>query len=351
MWLVERRQRGEVPRLAVVVGMAERDFYKILGVPRTATEAEIRKAYKTLARKYHPDKNQGDKAAEERFKDISHARDILLNKKKRELYDEFGELGLKEGFNADAFRQYRSGTGGGGFAGFGGAGPRDLSDLEELLGGLRGSGFGRGGFGGFHDFVGGETVQELFRQRGGRGGSSKSAGPKSELVSELTLGFIEALRGGEREVLLAVPGEHDPRSLRVRIPAGVKDGGQIRLRGQGLNGGDVVLKIHVDNHPILRREGDDLHMVVPVTVGEAYRGAKINVPTLEGEVSLTIPKGARSGAKLRLRGKGVQKSEGSGDLIVTLQIRLPEVESEAADRAIAELDALYGDGPRSGLRI
>jgi DnaJ-class molecular chaperone len=268
-----------------------------------------------------------------------------LNKKKRDLYDEFGELGLKEGFNADAFRQYRSG--GAGFGG--GAGPRDLSDLEELLGGLRGAGFGRSGFGGFHDFVGGETVQELFKQRG-RGSRGPSA-PKSELVSEVNLGFIEALRGGEREILLAVPGEHDPRSLRVRFPAGVKDGGQIRLRGQGLNGGDVVLKIHVESHPMLRREGDDLHMVVPVTVGEAYRGAKINVPTLEGEVSLTIPKGSRSGAKLRLRGKGVQKSEGAGDLIVTLQIRLPEVESDAVARAVDALDALYGDGPRSALRI
>lgn len=332
--------------------MAERDFYKILGVPRTASEAEIRKAYKTLARKYHPDKNPGDKAAEEKFKDISHARDILLNKKKRELYDEFGELGLKDGFNPEAFRQYRSGgaTGGfSGFGGFGGGGPRDLSDLEELLGGLRGAGFGRSGFGGFHDFVGGETVQELFRQRNRSGG--KSAGPKSELVSELTLGFVEALRGGERDVLLAVPGEPEPRSLRVRFPAGVKDGGQIRLRGQGINGGDVVLKIHVESHPVLRREGDDLHMVLPVTVGEAFRGAKINVPTLEGEVSLTIPKGARSGAKLRLRGKGVQKPDGSGDLIVTLQIRLPEVESEAANRAVDELERLYGDGPRSGLRI
>jgi curved DNA-binding protein len=328
--------------------MAERDFYKILGVSRTASEAEIRKAYKTLARKYHPDKNQGDKAAEEKFKDIAHARDILLNKKKRDLYDEFGELGLKEGFNADQFRQYRSGGGGFAGGGFGGAGPRDLSDLEELLGGLRGAGFGRGGFGGFHDFVGGETVQELFRQK--RGGP-KNAGPKSELVSELTLGFVEALRGGEREVLLAVPGEHDPRSMRVRIPAGVKDGGQIRLRGQGLNGGDVVLKIHVESHPLLRRDGDDLHMVVPVTVGEAYRGGKIGVPTLEGEVSLTVPKGARSGAKLRLRGKGVQKSEGAGDLIVTLQIRLPEVESEEVDRAVETLEALYGDGPRSALRI
>ncbi|MET0385207.1 MAG: J domain-containing protein [Polyangiales bacterium] len=331
-----------------VVGMAERDFYKILGVSRTASEADIRKAYRTLARKYHPDKNPGNKAAEDKFKDISHARDILLNKKKRELYDEFGELGLKEGFDADAFRQYRGGRAAGG-GGFGGG--RDLSDLEELLGGLRGAGFGgRGGFGGFQDFVGGETVQELFRQgaRGARGGAPAQ---KPETTSEVSLGFIEALRGGEREILLAFPGEKDPRSLKVRFPAGVKDGGQIRLRGQGIGGGDVVLKIHVEPHALLRREAEDLHLVVPVTVGEAYRGAKVSVPTLDGEVSLTVPRGAKSGAKLRLRGKGVPRGEGAGDMIVTIQVRLPEVENEAADQAIEELEKLYPASPRAGMKL
>ena len=330
--------------------MAERDFYKILGVSRTATEADIRKAYKTLARKYHPDKNPGDKGAEDRFKDIAHARDILLNKQKRQLYDEFGELGLKEGFNADAFRQYR---GGGGGPAQGGFNPRDLSDLEELLGGLRG-GFGgiggKGGFGGFQDFVGGETVQELFRQ-GARGAAARGGAPKREVVSEVNLGFLEALRGGEREILLAIPGESEPRAMKVRFPAGVKDGGQIRLRGQGVNGGDVVLKIHVEPHPLLRREGDDLHMVVPVTIGEAYRGAKIAVPTLDGEVSLTLPRGAKSGAKLRLRGKGVSRPEGAGDLIVTIQIRLPETQSDAAERAIQEVENLYGESPRASLKF
>jgi DnaJ-class molecular chaperone len=331
--------------------MAERDFYKILGVPRTATEAEIRKAYKALARKYHPDKNPGNNAAEEKFKEIAHARDILLNKQKRQLYDEFGELGLKEGFNPDAFRQYR---GGGGVPG-GGFNPRDLSDLEELLGGLRG-GFGGiggkggpGGFGGFQDFVGGETVQELFRQ--GMRGGARAAAPKREVVSEVSLGFLEALRGGEREILLAIPGETEPRAMKVRLPAGVKDGGQIRLRGQGVNGGDVVLKIHVEPHAVLRREGDDLHMTVPVTVGEAYRGAKVGVPTLDGEVSLSLPRGAKSGAKLRLRGKGVPRSEGAGDLIVTVQIRLPEVQNEAAEHAVQELENLYAESPRAGLKI
>lgn len=325
--------------------MADRDFYKILGVSRTASEAEIRKAYKTLARKYHPDKNPGNAAAEEKFKDVSHARDVLLNKEKRQRYDEFGELGLREGFDPEAFRSYRAGGGVGG-GGFGGA--RDLSDLEELLGGLRGAGFGRGGFGGFRDFVGGDTVEELFRH--GRGAGARG-GQKVEVTSEVSLGFLEALRGGEKEIVLSIPGEGKPRSLKMRIPAGVKDGAQLRLRGKGLNGGDVVLRIHVEAHPLLRREDDDLHLVLPVTVGEAYRGAKVSVPTLDGEVSLTLPRGAKSGAKLRLRGKGVPKTDGAGDMIVTVQIRLPDVENEAAERAVDELERLYSESPRAGMKL
>jgi curved DNA-binding protein len=325
--------------------MAERDFYKTLGVARTASEAEIRKAYKNLARKHHPDKNPGDSKAEDKFKEIAHASDILLNKKKRQLYDEFGEMGLKEGFNADAFRQYRS-TQGRESGGFGGA--RDISDLEDLLGGLRGGGAGRGGFGGFQDFIGGETVQELFR-RGGRAG--RQAAPRSELVSEISLEFIEALRGGEREVQLSLPGEAEPRILKVRFPPGIKDGGQIRLRGQGLNGGDVVLKVRVDEHPFLKREADDLLLQLPVTVGEAYNGAKIPVPTLDGDVSLALPRGAKSGAKLRLRGKGVPKAEGAGDLIVTVLIRLPEARNEDLDKAVAEVERHYTESPRLSIKL
>jgi curved DNA-binding protein len=327
--------------------MAERDFYKTLGVVRTASEAEIRKAYRALARKYHPDKNPGNAQAEETFKDISHARDVLLNKPKRQLYDEFGEMGLKEGFNPDTFRQYRSG--GGGSAG-GGFGTRDLGDLEDLLGGLRGSGFGRGGgFAGFQDFMNGETVQELFR-RGARGGRAATPA-KQELVSEVTLGFVDALRGGEREVLLAVPGEKEPRSLKVRIPPGVRDGGQIRLRGQGIEGGDIVLKINVEEHPNWKREGDDLLLQLPVTVGEAYRGAKISVPTLDGEVSLTLPRGAKSGAKLRLRGKGVTRGESTGDMIATVLVRVPDETSPELEKIIGELDAHYVESPRAGLKL
>ena len=332
--------------------MAERDFYKILGVPRTATDAEIRKAYKSLARKYHPDRNPGDKQAEEKFKDISHASDVLLNKKKRQLYDEFGEIGLKEGFNPDTYRQYRSAASGGAA---GSAGFRDLSDLEELLGGLRGAaGRAPGGFGGFQDLMGGEAVQELFRRGRAQSPPSSSSRPppqRSELVSEISLTFVEALQGGDREILLSIPGESEPRMLKVRFPAGIKEGGQIRLRGQGLHGGDVVLKVHVAEHPYFKVDGDDLLLQLPVTVGEAYRGAKIPVPTPAGEVSLTLPKGAKSGAKLRLRGKGIPKGENPGDLIVTILIRLPEAQSEDLERLTGEIDKAYKDSPRAGIKL
>jgi curved DNA-binding protein len=325
--------------------MADRDFYKVLGVPRTATESEIRKAYRNLARKYHPDKNPGNVQAEEKFKDVSHASDILLNKKKRELYDEFGEIGLKEGFNPDAYRQYR-----GGMSGMGGGGSREVTDFEDLLNGLRGAGGPRGGvggpgFGGFQDFMGGEAVQELFR-RGNRGRSRAA-----DVISEITLGFVEAMRGGEREIQLVIPGEAEARRMKVRIPPGVKDGGQIRLRGQGIEGGDAVLKIRVDEHPVFRRDGDDLLMNLPVTVGEAYFGAKVTVPTLDGGVSLTVPKGAKSGNKLRLRGKGVPKSDGAGDLIVMVMIRLPEKQGEEVEKVVRELDKQYEGDVRAELKV
>lgn len=321
--------------------MADRDFYKVLGVPRTATESEIRKAYRSLARKYHPDKNPGDTQAEEKFKSVSHASDVLLNKKKRELYDEFGEIGLKDGFNPDAYRQYRTA---------GPGGPRgDATDFEDLLNGLRGAGGGRagGGFGGFQDFMGGEAVQELFR----RSAKQQRRTNAADVISEITLGFVEAMRGGEREIQLGIPGEPAPRIMKVRIPPGVRDGGQIRLRGQGIAGGDAVLKIRVEEHPFFRRDADDLLLNLPVTVGEAYFGAKVSVPTLDGEVSLTVPKGAQSGTKLRLRGKGVPKSDGAGDLIVTLMVRLPDTRDDETEERMRELEKKYEKPVRGEIKL
>lgn len=321
--------------------MTDRDFYKVLGVARTASETEVRKAYRSLARKYHPDRNAGNKQAEERFKEIGQAGDVLLHKKKRDLYDEFGEIGLKEGFSPDTFRQYRGRSGGRGAQGSG-----SIPDFEDLFGGAAGGG---GGWpGGFTEFRGG-SVEDILRGARRRQ-QHEQARPKPELVSELTLGFVEALRGGERMLQLVVPGE-GPRELRVRIPPGVKDGGQIRLRGQGMEGGDLVVKMHVEEHPCFRREGDDLLLNLPVTVGEAYGGAKIAVPTPEGEVTLTVPKGAASGAKLRLRGKGVKAGASVGDLIVTLLVRLPDATDDETAKLVAELDKKYGESPRAGIKL
>jgi curved DNA-binding protein len=326
--------------------MAERDYYGVLGVTRTASAGEIRKAYRELARKYHPDKNPGDKQAEDRFKEVGQARDVLLNEKKRALYDEFGETGLREGFNADAYRQYRAYQGGRapGQSPFG-RGP----SIEDLFSSVQGGGGGFSGFG--FGGEGGAGFEELLNRAAQRRRAAAQKQPKPDVVSDISLGFVEALTGGERAIELRMPGESGVREMRVRIPAGVKDGGQVRLRGQGVDGGDLVLRIHVEEHAFLRREDDDLHMTLPITVGEAYRGAKISVPLPSGEVTLTVPKGVQSGAKLRLRGKGVSHGNQVGDLIVTLQLRLPEGEGEALSKAIAEVESFYGPSLRAGLKL
>jgi curved DNA-binding protein len=142
-----------------------------------------------------------------------------------------------------------------------------------------------------------------------------------------------------------------PREIRARFPAGVKDGGQIRLRGQGINGGDLVVKIRVGDHPLLKREGDDLLLNLPITIGEAYKGAKIPVPTLDGDVTLTVPKRASSGMKLRLRGKGVKSGDHVGDMIVTLLIRLPESEEDEVGEWIDSLEKKYAKNPRGDIKL
>ncbi len=312
--------------------MAERDLYEILGVARGASEKEIRKAYRELARKYHPDRNPGDKAAEERFKEAGYANEILGKTEKRKLYDEFGEVGLREGFNPEAYRRYqqgaRDGERVGGFSGF--------VSLEDLLSqmGVRG---GRGRVGSVEDLFGEQGGETVF----GRNARGRGRARPRDVVSEVALEFADAVRGSEREIGLQMPGEA-ARTIKVRIPPGVRDGGKIRLRGQGHEGGDLVLHVHVKEHPFFTREGDDLRLELPVTVGEAYHGAKVQVPTPEGAVSVKVPKGVRGGTKLRLRGKGVRHGSSVGDLIVQVQIVLPE--AAGLDDAVKSVEAAY-DGP------
>jgi DnaJ-class molecular chaperone len=307
----------------------------VLGVARDADADTIKKAYRKLARRHHPDVNPGDQAAEDKFKAISEAYDVLSDPVKRRNYDEFGEISLQGGFDADQARRAREafgarfgGAGGGPESGgFGGGEPFEFGDLDDLL--------GRFGF-------------------GGRGASGRAAGLRgSDLEAVLELDFLEAATGGEKRLSLQLAGEDGrlhTQTLAVRIPPGVGDGGRIRLRGRGAPGrgggpaGDLWATVRVRPHPVFRREGRDVIVDVPVTIVEAIRGAKIEVPTLEGRATLTVPPGTDSGQKLRLRGKGIPDPSGGapGDLYVVIQIRVPK---KLDASGLAHVDALADSGP------
>ena len=307
------------------------DLYGVLGVARDADDKVIKKAYRKLARQFHPDVNPGDAAAEERFKRISEAYAVLSDPEKRRNYDEFGEVSLGGGFDADAARRAREafgarfGTGGrsGGFPGFGGE-SFDFGNLEDLLG---------GSFGG----------------RGGRRGRTRQMRGE-DIQASMELDFLEAARGGEKRLTITRPnpsGAPITETVTVRIPPGVGDGGRIRLPQKGSPGlaggppGDLWATIRVRPHPVFRREGRSLYLEVPISIREAIRGAKIEIPTLDGRATLTVPPGTDSGRKLRLRGKGIADPGGGspGDLYVTVQIRVPRDLSDEVQERVDELAA------------
>jgi DnaJ-class molecular chaperone len=309
-----------------VADSARRDPYDVLGVPRTADEAEIKKAYRRLARKYHPDVARDDRQAEERFKEVSEAYAFLSDAEKRRAYDEFGEIALEPNFDAAAARRARAAFGerfrapppGGDMGGFG-------------------EPFGPGGFAGFDDLM-----EELLARRGREARPHRERG--ADLHAEFELGFLEAARGGEKRVTLTRPtADGSPRTetVTIRIPAGVADGGRIRIPGKGAEGragsppGDLFATIRIRPHPFFERKGRDVTLDLPVTIREATLGARIEIPTLEGRATVTIPPGTDSGQRLRLRGKGIPNPAGGppGDLYVTVEIRVPRnLDAEAASR-------------------
>ena len=330
--------------------MADRDFYKILGVSRDASPEEIKKAYRKLAKELHPDRNPDNEDAEERFKEVSGAYDVLSDEEKKKLYDEFGEIGLREGFDPEAYHaatQGVGGIGGGGFGGFGGAGGVDFS---EIFGGaVRGGGDPRSG-----QFR--VNLEDLF---GGAatGAYVRAPRPGADLESEVTVDFRDSVLGCTKELSLR-SSDGSERTLKVRIPSGVKNDGKIRLRGQGgqgLNGGpagDLVLKVKVRKHPFFSMRGRQLHVRVPVTPLEAYAGAKVSVPTPGGNVTLAIPPGSQSGAKLRIRGKGIEvKGKPRGDLIAHLEVRLPQGRSEEVETALEAVEEAFEVDPRAELNL
>lgn len=297
----------------------EKDFYKILGVEKTATAKELSKAYRTLARQYHPDANQGDAAAEERFKEISAAYEVLGDEKARRRYDEF--------------RRYGGGANFGGGYGTGGArgGAQDLGDLSDLLGGLFGG--ARGG------------------QRGGFGFGQM---PGLDLQASLHLSFEESIKGVTKSVRLSSEALSAPMEVNVRIPAGVKNGQRIRVPGKGAPSreggepGDLLVTISIEQDKTFERDGNNLRVQIPITYSEAVLGADIKVPTMSGTtVTVRVPPGTSSGKVLRVRGRGVKTSSQTGDLLVSVVVHVPKSVSDEEMTLIEKLHVIEKPAPRS----
>jgi molecular chaperone DnaJ len=374
----------------------EKDYYRVLGVSDTASQKDIKSAYRKLSRQYHPDANPDDAAAEERFKEVSAAYDVVGDAEKRKEYDEVRKLGPMGGMFGGAGGPGAGGPGAGGFR------FEDVGDLGDVLGGL----FGRG------------------RRRGAQGGPGSGTGPHrgQDLEAELHLDFEDAVHGLTTTIHLtsdaacstchgsgARPGttpttcpqcqgrgvvddnqgffsfsqpcpncagqgyliedpcpqcrgtgvERRPREVKVRLPAGVADGQRIRLKGRGGPGrnggppGDLYVTARVGPHPVFGRRGDDLTLTLPVTYPEAALGADVRAPTLDGaSVKLRIPAGTRSGRTLRVKGKGVSGSKKTGDLLVTVEVAVPQNMTDGERKAVEALAAATdGRSPRAHLGV
>ncbi|MDR1392773.1 MAG: DnaJ domain-containing protein [Bifidobacteriaceae bacterium] len=332
----------------------EKDFYKTLEVDKSADEATIKKAYRKLARQFHPDANPGNASAEERFKEVSEAYSVLSDPEQRQQYDSIramasggarfaagpggngGGSGFEDLFSAmfpggSGRIRYSTGGGPGGVPG-GGMG----INLEDLLAGFSAGG-GPGGPGGaFPRF----------------GGAGRGPLPGSDMRANLTLPFRVAAAGSTQALTI------DGRSLTVRIPAGVRNGQKIKLAGQGnpsANGGppgDLIVTVNVPPHPVFSLDGNNLRLTVPVTFAEAALGSRIEVPTLDGtNVTVKVPGGTPSGRTLRVRGKGVRTAAGQGDLLVTMSVAVPQRVSGKVKQALEALrEATRDDDPRAELR-
>jgi DnaJ-class molecular chaperone len=325
--------------------------YDTLGVKRDASADDIQKAYRKLARMYHPDMNPDDATAKSKFQEVQSAFEILSDDEKRKQYDQFGDAGVNFGGGGPG------GPGGGPrpqWTYSGGGGPQSYPfDLNDLFGGGMGAGAGaEEGGGGFADLF------KQFRRGGGGGGGRRSAPAArgADLKHEMTVPFATAIKGGEAAVSVQRADGH-LETITIKIPAGIDDGKRIRVRGQGEPGeggapaGDILVTIRVGPHPFFRRTGDRLDVRVPVTLAEAAQGAKIDVPTPWGTIALSIPPGTSSGKRLRVKGHGVRPKNGDpGDLFAEIQIVLPAELTEEERRELAEISARHPQHPRADLR-
>ena len=288
----------------------EKDFYKVLGVSKDVTEAELKKVYRKLAREFHPDSNPGNAAAEARFKEISEAYSVLSDKQQRAEYDQVRAMGGGARF-----------TGGQGFPGGGQGFPGGGAGFEDVFSNLFGGGGMGGGFGGFGGFG---------PQRG------------QDLTHKATIDFIDSIKGTTLKLNFERGGQ-----VQVKIPAGIQDGQKVKVRGKGQpspNGGeagDLLVSVHVKPHPVFVRDGNNLRVTIPVTFVEASLGATISVPTLGGDpVKLKVAPGTPNGRVLRVKGKGVELAKGTGDLLATVEIAVPSHLSEKAKKALEAFNEL-----------
>jgi DnaJ-class molecular chaperone len=300
-----------------------RDPYEVLGVPKSAGEADIKKAFRALAKKHHPDKHAGDAAAQKKFQEISAAYDILGDKDKRAQFDAgaIGADGNARGFDPRQGGGFRQGSPFG-FGGSGGGGSREFHfSFDDAA-----------------ESGGGSPFEDIFAGMMGGGRRAARAARGEDFSAQVTISLAEAVAGGTRRVVM-----QNGEQIDVKIPIGVRDGQTIRVKGRGGAGrgggpnGDVLLQIAVAAHPFIARDGNDLRMDLPVTLKEAVAGGKVPVPTLTGTLALTVPAGSYTGSTLRLKGKGVPthgKAE-AGDLYVRLVITLPEA-PDAALKAFVE---------------
>jgi DnaJ-class molecular chaperone len=299
------------------------DPYDILGVKKDASQEDIQKAYRRLAKKLHPDLNPGNKKAEEQFKDVSRAYDLLGDPVKRKRFDS-GDID-EQGTERPQQRYYR-----------------DFADSD---------GNPYSSAAGFSDFEGADDIfSEIFRRQGGAGrGGFRMRGP--DVQYRMPLDFLDAVNGAKKQITLP-----DGSTIDVTIPPGVRDGQVLRLRGKGRPGigggppGDALVEIEVRPHPIFERQGDDIHVELPISLAEAVQGGRISVPTPSGPVTMKVPKWSNTGTVLRLKGKGVPGANGKrGDEYVTLKVRLPEKPDPDLERFVSQWQPASADNPRAAM--
>ena len=318
--------------------MAKRDYYDILGISKNASEADIKRAFRRLAKKLHPDQNKGDKASEAKFKEVQEAYEALSDKEKRARYDKFGHAGMAAGFDPGRGDGVPFGQGGASVD-FG-----DFADFFDVSFHTQGPRSGRASI--FDAFVGGAAPSQTTRTR--------SSPRDIEYVASLT--FDQAIKGTTLDLELSGASAGKQR-LSVRIPAGVRHGQKIRVRGKGAPGrgrrpaGDLFVVCSVQPHPYFLRQGDDIYLTVPITITEATLGAKVDLPTLDGVRTVTIPRGTPSGAKLRLAGMGVAnpKAKTRGDQYAVIKIVPPKRLSAEQRDLLKRFAATSKTSPRDGL--